>query len=351
MKPSLLDVLVSPGDHDRLTVADGASSNGELTEGELRSEAGRTFPVIGGVPRMVEHVGQVEEESQEGTAESFGAKWERLREQDRGRLSEMQYRWFDERYGFDGDEGLAGHLKGATRILDAGTGSGLHARRFARVSDAEVIGMDLSSSVGRAQASFAEAPNLQYVQGDILNPPFGPDSFDHVISDQVIHHTPDCKGAFRTLAGLLRPGGELAVYVYKRKALMRELADEHVRALTTKLSVEECWEFSRQVTQMGRELSETNARVELSEGVPLLGIEPGEHDVQRLIYWTMFKCYWNEELGEELSTLINFDWYHPPYASRHTEEELREWSEEAGLRVDHVDVMESGISIRARRPE
>ena len=351
MKTSLLDVLVAPGDHASLSVAEGERSDGgDLIEGALSADGGKLFPVRDGVPRMVPAEQNGSGPSQEATAESFGAKWERLRDQDRGRLSEMQYAWFDERYGFDGDAGLAEHLKGRERILDAGTGSGLHAARFARLADGDVIGMDLSSSVGRAQSSFAEAPNLQYVQGDILDPPFGPDSFDLVVSDQVIHHTPDCHRAFATLAGLLRPGGEIAVYVYKVKPLVREMADTEVRNLTTKLSVEDCWEFSEQITELGRALSELDAKVTLKTGVPLLGIEPGEHDVQRLIYWTLLKCYWNEELGEDLSTLVNFDWYHPPYASRHTEEELRGWCGELGLEVRHVDVMESGISIRATRP-
>jgi hypothetical protein len=165
----------------------------------------------------------------------------------------------------------------------------------------------------------------------------------------VIHHTPDCHRAFITLAELLKPGGELAVYVYRVKPLMRELADEHVRELTTRMSIEDCREFSDQVTELGRELTRLGGTVKLEKGVPLLGIEPGEHDVQRLVYWTFLKCYWNEELGEELSTLVNFDWYHPPYASRHTEQELRQWCEEAGLELTHIDVIESGISIRATR--
>jgi hypothetical protein len=130
---------------------------------------------------------------------------------------------------------------------------------------------------------------------------------------------------------------------------LREIADEEVRKLTTKLSVEECMEFSEQVTELGRELSRLKATVTLERGIPLLGLEPGEHDVQRLIYWTFFKCFWNEELGEGVSNLVNFDWYHPPYASRHTEEELLGWCRDAGLEILHLNVIESGISIRARR--
>ena len=110
-------------------------------------------------------------------------------------------------------------------------------------------------------------------------------------------------------------------------------------------------EFSRQVTELGRELSALDAKVILKEGVPLLGIEPGEHDVQRLIYWTFLKCFWSDQFSEGLNALVNFDWYHPPHASRHTEDEVRGWCADAGLEVEHVDVSESGISVLARRPD
>lgn len=108
-------------------------------------------------------------------------------------------------------------------------------------------------------------------------------------------------------------------------------------------------EFSEQVTELGRELSRLNAKITLRRGIPLIGLEAGEHDVQRLIYWTFLKCFWNEELGEGISNLVNFDWYHPRYASRHTEQEVLGWCREESLDLVHLDVIESGISIRARR--
>ncbi len=351
MKSSLLEVLVSPGDHRPLRLNGSPSANGQETlEGSLSDEGGREFPIRAGVPRMVPPGESGAGGDQSASAETFGAKWASLEPDQRDRLAAMQREWFDRRFGFGDEQGLASFLGERDRILDAGTGPGLNAHRFASLTDNEVVGMDLSDSVSGAQETFGDRPNLHYVQGDILDPPFPPESFDFVVSDQVIHHTPDCPRAFRTLAGLLRPGGQIAVYVYRKKPLMRELADEHVRALTTEMSVEECRRFSEQITELGRELSELGATVKLDQGVPLLGIEPGEHDVQRLIYWCFLKIYWNEDLGEELSTLINFDWYHPVYASRHTTDEVLGWVRDAGLEVVHTDVIESGISVRAKRP-
>ncbi len=350
MRTSLLEVLAGPGNGAGLEVSDGCLSDGEVLEATLRSADGRSFPIRDGVPRMASELESADEQAD--TRTTFGAKWTTITDEERERLAVFQHRWFEQRFGYGDEGGLSEALTDARWVIDAGTGPGIQAARLSRVTGAEVVGMDLSESVVRARLAFAgERPNLHFVQGDILNPPFRPGSFDLVVADQVLHHTPDCRRAFHSMAGLVRPGGELATYIYRVKPLLRELADEEVRKITTRMSVDECMEFSEQVTELGRELSGLNATVTLRRGIPVLGLEPGEHDVQRLIYWVFFKCFWNEELGEGVSNLVNFDWYHPPYASRHTEEELLGWCRDAGLEVVHMDVIESGMSLRARRSE
>jgi SAM-dependent methyltransferase len=346
MHRSLLQMLVDPVDHGALTLDD--QSNGAT----LVSDAGRRYSLTGGIPRMVATIDEAEAESEQaGTAETFGSKWSVTTDAERDELAAFQYTWFDQRFGWGDESGLASHLAGCANVLDAGSGTGYDAKRYARLCPGQVVGFDLSSSVDAAHERWGERENLHFLQADIMRPPFRPGSFDFVVSDQVIHHTPDCPRAFATLAELVAPGGQFSVYVYRRKALMRELADEHFRAVTTKLSVDECMEVSEQITELGRELSRTGARITLERGVPLLGIEPGEHDVQRLIYWCFLKCFWNEEWSHELNVLTNFDWYHPPFASRHTPEEVEGWCADAGLEVLHLDVIESGISVRAARPE
>ncbi len=350
MKARALTLVVCP--HDRLPLQlDGSEpQDGEIGEGTLRCSDGHEFEVREGVPRLAPEQ-QESADDQGGTFESFSAKWKQVTPEELEQRFAQQYEWYVERYGFGDEDGLAKFLEGREAVLEAGTGLGGDAARFARRSEADVVGLDLSEGILEAQRHFGGPANLSYVQGDIMQLPFRPESFDFISSDQVIHHTPDAKAAFANLAGLLRPGGHIAVYVYVEKALMRELADTHVRELTTKMSVEECMEFSQQVTELGRELSKLDAKIELDKGVPLLGIEPGEHDVQRLIYWTFLKCFWNDDFSEQLNMLVNFDWYHPPYASRHTEEEVRGWSADAGLEVEHLDVSQSGISVLARRPD
>jgi len=345
VKATLLELLACPHDQTSLGFPDH-SSGAEVDSGTISCERSHSFEVREGVPRLAGVAAK-----QEGTFESFSAKWAQVNPEELEQRFAQQYRWYVERYGFGNERGLADFLAGREAILEAGTGLGGDAARFAKLSDAQVIGLDLSDSIVGAQRHWAGPGNLHYVQGDILELPFRPESFDFVSSDQVIHHTPDAPRAFAQLARRLRPGGHLAVYVYRRKALLRELADTELRKRTTEMSVEECMEFSEQIAELGRELSSTGARVKLERGVPLLGIEPGEHDVQRLVYWTFLKCFWNDDFSERLNALVNFDWYHPPYASRHTEEEVRSWCDDAGLEIEHLDLSESGISVLARKPD
>jgi SAM-dependent methyltransferase/uncharacterized protein YbaR (Trm112 family) len=349
MKTALLPLLVCPADHTGLTMSQVAPSQSDtVLAGELTCTLGHTFPITDGVPRVLS--GTPEFVDQSGTARTFAAKWEMLHEgDDDARLTRFQHQWFEERFGWPDETALRRFLDGRERILEVGCGRGQDVARYARLSDAQIIGLDLSDVIFRANRDVRGFDNVHFLQGDILAPPFLAETFDFIAADQVLHHTPDAERAFHTLADLLRPNGQIAVYVYRKKALMRELADDHVRALTTALSVDDCIDFSAQMTALGRELSKLDAVITLEDGVPLLGIEPGSHDVQRLIYWHFLKCFWNPDLGERLSTLVNFDWYHPPYASRHTREEVEGWCEQADLDVVHLGVVESGISVRAVR--
>jgi SAM-dependent methyltransferase/uncharacterized protein YbaR (Trm112 family) len=339
MKPDLLDLLVCP--HD----AGGLTLNGD----GLTCAGGHRFAIREGVPRLVpEESGPLGDQT--GTFDSFSAKWSRVDSAEVQQRFAAQYAWYVQRFGFRDEDGLREFLADKRTVLEAGTGLGGDAARFARLSDATVVGLDLSESIVTAQREFGAAENLHYVQADLLRPPLPAGGFDFVSADQVVHHTPDAAAAVRSLARLVAPGGVLAFYVYKRKAPIREYADDYVRERTTRMSVEDCMEVSAQMSELGRELSRLGATITLERGIPLLGIPPGEHDVQRLIYWHFLKCFWNEEFSPNLNDLVNFDWYHPPYASRHTAEEVQDWCDDLGLTVEHLDVGDAGISVRTRAP-
>ena len=245
MKQKLCDIISCPHDHEPLSIASELERDGdELIAGELACAAGHRFPVRAGVPRLHgDSQGEVAPEPL-GTVDTFTEKWSRVSSEELEQRFAQQYQWYVQRFGFGDEPALADFLKGRDLILEAGTGLGGDAARFARLSDAEVIGLDFSDSVTIAHRHFAAQPNLHYVQADLRRPPFRPGQLDFVSADQVIHHTPDAESSFHALARLLGDGASFATYVYKHKAPLRELIDDWTRERTTKMSVEECMAFS-----------------------------------------------------------------------------------------------------------
>jgi hypothetical protein len=100
---------------------------------------------------------------------------------------------------------------------------------------------------------------------------------------------------------------------------------------------------------LGKGLSDMHATVEVDEDIPLLGIEAGTQDVQRLIYWNFAKLYWNDALSLEENVHVNFDWYRPRYAHRQSEAEVRLWCEQAGLGIRRFHRQQSGFTVVAVR--
>jgi hypothetical protein len=137
------------------------------------------------------------------------------------------------------------------------------------------------------------------------------------------------------------------IYVYRRKAPAREFVDDYVRERIAGLSPEEAWDRLRPLTRLGQALAELGTEVEVPEDVELLGIPKGTYDVQRLVYWHFAKLFWNPTMTFEENNHVNFDWYHPRYAHRHTEAEVRGWFADCGLEITRFDDQEAGFTVRA----
>jgi SAM-dependent methyltransferase len=256
----------------------------------------------------------------------FSEKWDKQAlnvHQDKG--WEWQKRWYLDLYGFKDESALATFLSDKPVIYDAGCGLGYTAAWFAKLApNSLVIGMDYSDAAAIAAKTYAAIPNLFFLQGDIAVPTFRPGSIDYVSCDQVIMHTQDPEQTFAHLAALTKPmGGQFACYFYAKKALPRELLDEHFRTKCAHMTSAELWAMSEQLTELGKRLSELNVTID-SPAIPALGIAAGKYDVQRFIYWNFLKCFWNADLGLENSVSCNFDWYSPSNARRFDKSEIKD---------------------------
>jgi len=326
-----------------------AKSPLQLDREVLRGLESRVWPIVCGIPRFA----GPDDVDQRQTELSFAAKWRRRSSYESTAMREQTARWLCERYGFDAPSSLRDHLAAAGAVLDAGCGSGFSASTWLAPGWAAQgsvwVGVDISTAVDIARERLGSIEHTHFVQADVLALPFADETFDAIFSEGVLHHTPSTERALRALVTVLRRGGELLFYVYRSKAPVREFTDDYVRAIVSELDPDDAWEALRPLTLLGQALAELRVEVDVPDDVPLLGIRAGRHDVQRLIYWHFAKLFWNEKLSLEENNHVQFDWYHPRYAHRHTEEEVRGWCLASGLEITRFDVGESGFTVRAVR--
>lgn len=348
MHRSLLANLVDPISRSPLQMDEKRGDERHVIDGLLRGPDRRSYVVSNGIPRFV----LTDDQGQRQTQASFGFKWSRRDTYDSPAMQGVTRDWLVQRYGFKNVEGMRGYFGSRRRVLDAGCGSGFSAScwmtsEWRNGGPAEWIGADISSAIDVAQDRLGAFPGTHFLQADILQLPFREGTFDTIFSEGVLHHTPSTERALKVLASLLVPGGELLFYVYRKKGPVREFTDDCVRDALSRMSPEEAWAALRPLTRLGQALAELKAVVTVPEDIPYLGIKAGRHDVQRLVYWHFAKLFWRPECSFEENHHVNFDWYHPRYAHRHTREEIQRWCGEAGLSIRHCDEQESGFTVRA----
>jgi SAM-dependent methyltransferase len=103
------------------------------------------------------------------------------------------------------------------RWLDVGCGTGAFSELIqARCAPKEIVGIDPSpEQIAYAQNKF---PALTFQVGDSMAMTFGAGQFDVVASALVFHFIPDRAKAFAEMHRVLRPGGLVGGYTWKRSA-------------------------------------------------------------------------------------------------------------------------------------
>lgn len=130
---------------------------------------------------------------------------------------EKSHWWF--RWRYELITGLVGALNPPPnfRILDAGCGTGQMLEHLTRFG--HTVGIDSSPEAIHFAAS-REVDRL--VLGSIFDLPFAPESFDCVLSLDVIEHVDDDRQLVRHLYSVVKPGGYLIVTVPAFEALWSE---------------------------------------------------------------------------------------------------------------------------------
>ena len=290
MNPDVVSMLRCPGcgallglEGDVSRAPDGHVSRGSLTCAGCAS----CYPIQNGVAAFVEP-------SCGSYVRSFGRQWTRY---------EVQQHREDEET-FEVKTGVALSDLAGLDVLDAGCGGGRYTSVAAR-HGARVIGVDLSEAVEQAVRLCASLPGASVLRADLMHLPLATGRFDLVFSIGVLHHCPDAHAAFAHVARRVRPGGRLAVWLYRENTALQEAVNTVLRGVTTRMPMPrlEPW----------------------CEAAAMVGAVPG--------------------LGAVLSKLVNFshhpvwinrvcdtfDWWSPRYQSHHTPEQVRRWFVEEGF--------------------
>ena len=100
-------------------------------------------------------------------------------------------------------------------VLEAGCGVGAQTLTLAQRSpEARITSIDISASSlaeARSRVERAGIANVEFRQADVFDPPFEPESFDHVFVCFVLEHLARPVAALERLRDLLRPAGTMTV--------------------------------------------------------------------------------------------------------------------------------------------
>jgi SAM-dependent methyltransferase/uncharacterized protein YbaR (Trm112 family) len=226
MRSEALELLVCPRCGGALVAdAEAPAADGHILGGELGCACGARYPITGGVPRLLPDSEPMSVE----VGRRFGASWSIF--DHRSRYHEQQFLdWVAPLQPAD--------FVGKT-ILEAGCGKGRHSALMASWGAESVVALDLGPSVDIAFRDTRHLANVHVVQGDLTQPPVAR-AFDLGIAVGVLHHLPDPAAGFRAVAGRVRPGGRVSVWVYGREGndWIVYLVDPLRRAVTSRMPEE-----------------------------------------------------------------------------------------------------------------
>jgi len=193
---------VCPACGGPLDLSTGSSQDSEIIEGQLRcASCASSFPIKSGIPRFanLDHLAS----DKAATAAGFGWQWQHFTQED-SRYAEQFLGWIAP---------VTPEFFRDKVVLEGGCGKGRHTQLAARWGAREVIGVDLSAAVETAYMATRELGNAHIIQADIFNLPLSR-SFDYAFSVGVLHHLPDPRGGFLSLASKVKKGGHISAWIY-----------------------------------------------------------------------------------------------------------------------------------------
>jgi 2-polyprenyl-3-methyl-5-hydroxy-6-metoxy-1,4-benzoquinol methylase len=350
MNIRLAKLLVCPQCKGDLTLESSAGTEERIISGSFRcARCVVQFPILNGIPRFVPN---------EAYLATFGFEWKQWRRTQFDTASRKSSETTFVVSTGTRPETLRGKL-----VLDGGCGPGRFMEVVARAG-AEVVGVDFSSAIEVAQENLGHLPNCHFVQADLLQAPFRPETFDFAFSIGVLHHTPNTKEAFLHLVRTLKPGGQIAIWVYPLRRLTETFqyfpnSVNETLAADVQYRVPARWhKLAKALARPFDWITETSSYLEraFTTRLPVRWLYGLSHLAIPLYYVYRIPLFYPLRLvtktamdpDPEWRVLDTFDWYSPRYQWKHTYPEVRAWFEGAGL--EDVRIFPRPVAVGGRKP-
>jgi len=118
-------------------------------------------------------------------------------------------------------------LKGNESILEIGSGLGLLGKGIieeAGNKNIKLFGVELAYNPAQKSKSW-----IQPVQADAVHLPFAENSFDHIISTDVLEHVADDTTALKEIYRVLKPGGKAFLVIADPSEARFDKVSDHIR--------------------------------------------------------------------------------------------------------------------------
>ena len=214
-------------------------------------------------------------------------------------------------------------------IVEAGAGAG----RFtphAATTGATVISLDYSNAIEAARRNNVRFENVHFLQADLRKLPLATALADRAFCFGVLQHTPDPDASFRALLPLLKPGGALAVDVYRLSWRCLLYGRYFFRPVTKRIPPRRLFPL---VHSYVKALYPTI-------GVLHKTIGPRALVLSSVLALSDYRSVWDfpPERLEELAILDTFDALSPAHDHPRTARQVRHWFEQARCSRIELDV-------------
>ncbi|MDC1205110.1 methyltransferase domain-containing protein [Salibacteraceae bacterium] len=219
-------------------------------------------------------------------------------------------------------------------IVDAGAASGRFARLVAPHCK-KLILLDIGNHLYKAQEELRKYDHVHFVKCNLVKPPLMESSIDFIYSIGVLHHTPDPKQSFLSLASSIKEDGSFSLWVYPP-----EYWSHPIKAFVSKLIRGILLQFPFTIQQKFIKnillpIGRFQMKIAKSKALKLLFAPLFILNIPR-----------HENKDEMLATII--DYYTPQFIFTYTNNDISNWFTEAGLKFSKLLFPTSAIGTKDR---